>query len=155
MVMKYPFDVDDIPSSIVLLKRKYARFCSCQKFGEPMSSSAQSLAPNVMSAACPSRQILNHILSRWGLLILVALGSGTLRFGALRRRVDGISERMLAQSLQTLERDGFVDRNAFDIVPPHVEYRLTPLGQEITEQATELVDWIEENLHRIPDAAFQ
>lgn len=106
-----------------------------------------------MAAACPSRRILNHVTSRWGLLILLALCGETMRFSALRRRVDGISERMLAQSLQTLEIDGFLSRRAFDVVPPHVEYSLTPLGREVTARAADLAAWIEANLHRIPGAA--
>lgn len=117
-------------------------------------SPAQDLTPDVMASACPSRRILNHVTNRWGLLILLALRDEKLRFSALRRRVDGISERMLAQSLQTLEADGFLNRQAFDVVPPHVEYSLTLLGREITERAAELAVWIEENLYRIPGAAL-
>lgn len=114
----------------------------------------QDLAPNVLAAACPSRRILNHVTSRWGLLILLALREDKLRFSALRRRVGGISERMLAQSLQTLEGDGFLNRHAFDVVPPHVEYSLTPLGWEITARAADLAAWIEANLYRIPGAVL-
>ncbi|NWA45151.1 helix-turn-helix transcriptional regulator [Pseudomonas reactans] len=103
----------------------------------------------VMSADCPSREILSHITSRWGVLVLIALSDGTQRFSELRRKINGVSEKMLAQTLQTLETDGFVDRISYPVVPPHVEYSLTPLGVEVQTQLTGLTDWVETNLHRI------
>lgn len=107
-------------------------------------------APDVLAVDCPSRPILNHLTSRWGVLVLIVLrAEGRMRFSALRRRIGGVSERMLAQTLQTLEADGFVIRQAFDVVPPHVEYHLSPLGQEAAERVQGLVDWIEGNLGRI------
>lgn len=109
--------------------------------------------PDVMVAACPSRRVLSHVTSRWGVLVLIALRSETMRYSMLRRRIGGISERMLAQTLQTLEADGFVHRRAHEIVPPHVEYRLTPLGEEVAAKVFELATWIEANLDRIPSAA--
>ena len=109
--------------------------------------------PDVMAPLCPSRRIMDHVTSRWGLLILIALQDGTLRFSALRRRIGGVSERMLAQSLQVLEADGFVHRRALDVVPPHVEYSLTPLGAEVAVHVHALICWIEGNLPRIPGAA--
>jgi DNA-binding HxlR family transcriptional regulator len=106
----------------------------------------------VFSAACPSREILNHVTSRWGVLVLVALLEGTHRFSELRRRIDGVSEKMLAQTLQQLEADGFVDRVSHPVVPPHVEYSLTPLGAGIGAQVEALTDWIETNLPKIMKA---
>lgn len=106
-------------------------------------------AGNVFADQCPSRLILNHITSRWGVLVLVALLGGTHRFSELRRKINGVSERMLAQTLQTLEGDGFVVRHSLPVVPPHVEYNLTPLGVEVAGQVRNLVDWIEQNLGRI------
>jgi DNA-binding HxlR family transcriptional regulator len=103
----------------------------------------------VMSADCPSREILSHVTSRWGVLVLIALSDGTQRFSELRRKINGVSEKMLAQTLQTLETDGFVDRISYPVVPPHVEYSLTPLGVEVQMQLTGLTDWVETNLHRI------
>jgi DNA-binding HxlR family transcriptional regulator len=108
--------------------------------------------PDVQIAACPSRRILSHVTSRWGVLVLIALRQETMRFSALRRHIGGVSERMLAQTLQTLEADGFVIRRSLDVVPPHVEYRLSALGAEVTERLSALTDWIEENLERIPGA---
>ena len=106
----------------------------------------------LFSAACPSRDVLKHITSRWGVLVLLVLATRVHRFSELRRTIGGVSERMLAQTLQWLEGDGLVDRLAFDVVPPHVEYRLTPLGREAAERVQGLADWIETSLPRILQA---
>jgi DNA-binding HxlR family transcriptional regulator len=103
----------------------------------------------VLATECPSREILKHVTSQWGVLVLVALIEGTHRFSELRRKVGGVSEKMLAQTLQQLERDGFIDRVAHLVVPPHVEYTLTPLGEGIGKQVEALADWIEVNLPEI------
>ena len=103
----------------------------------------------LLNVNCPSRDVLKRVTSRWSVLILLALQDQTLRFSALRRAVGGVSERMLAQNLRYLEEDGFVQRIAYDVVPPHVEYRLTPLGREVGEQVVGLADWLELNLTRI------
>lgn len=105
-----------------------------------------TLQPDVMSQNCPSRRILQHVTSRWGTLVLVALAPGTQRFSALRRRIGGISERMLAQTLQQLEQDGLVHRHAHDVVPPHVDYTLTPLGRDLAPRLLSLAIWIEDHL---------
>jgi len=103
----------------------------------------------LFAVQCPSRIILQHVTSRWGVLVLVALMGGTHRFSDLRRKVGGVSEKMLAQTLQCLEKDGFIDRVSFPVVPPHVEYTLTPLGMDIGRKVEELADWIETNLPAI------
>jgi DNA-binding HxlR family transcriptional regulator len=103
----------------------------------------------LFSVECPSREILKHVTSRWGVLILVALMEGTHRFSDLRRKVGGVSEKMLAQTLQYLEKDGFVNRVSLPVVPPHVEYTLTPLGEQVGQQVGSLADWIETNLPKI------
>ena len=103
----------------------------------------------LFAADCPSRGVLDHVTSRWGVLALVALRDGTLRFSELRRRIGGVSEKMLAQTLQALEEDGFVLRTAHPEVPPRVDYRLTPLGAEVAAHVAALVDWIEVNLPRV------
>lgn len=107
------------------------------------------LRPDVLAAECPSRQVLAHLTSRWGTLVMLVLLTGTHRFSALRRRIGGVSERMLAQTLQQLEQDGFVIRRVFDVVPPHVEYSLTPLGHEAGARLAALTGWIEDALPRI------
>ena len=104
---------------------------------------------NLFAEQCPSREVLKHVTSRWGVLILVALRQGTHRFSDLRRKMGGVSEKMLAQSLQALEHDGFVDRASYPVVPPHVEYSLTPMGQEVSEKVAALADWIEVNTPQV------
>jgi DNA-binding HxlR family transcriptional regulator len=104
---------------------------------------------HIFAEDCPSRDILRHVTSKWGLLILVALVPGTMRFSDLRRKVQGISERMLAQSLQDLEGDGIIARHALPVVPPHVEYSLTPLGLDLARKLLALGDWIETNLGKL------
>ena len=110
------------------------------------------LAGNLLARDCPSRDILKHVTSRWAVLTLIALQDRTIRFSALKRLIGGVSDRMLTQTLQTLERDGFVHRHAFEVVPPHVEYRLTPLGEEVAQHVRVLADWIEDNTAQIMQA---
>jgi DNA-binding HxlR family transcriptional regulator len=107
---------------------------------------------DLMSVNCPSREVLKHMTSRWGVLVLIALEGRTRRFSELRRAIGGVSERMLAQTLQWLEGDGLVSRKAFDVVPPHVEYSLTPFGHEAARHVQALADWIESNLPRFANA---
>jgi len=107
---------------------------------------------NLYAPACPSRGVLDHVTSRWGVLVLVALREGTHRFSELRRRVGGVSEKMLSQTLQALEADGFVRRELFPEIPPRVEYSLTPLGEEVAVRVEALAAWIEGNLGRIQAA---
>ena len=107
---------------------------------------------DLFATQCPSRDVLKHVTSRWGVLVLVALMEGTHRFSELRRKVGGVSEKMLAQTLQHLEKDGFIDRVSHPVVPPHVEYSLTPLGNEISRQVGSMADWIETNLPKIMKA---
>ena len=108
---------------------------------------------DLLAGGCPSRDVLKHVTSRWGVLILMALEQQPHRFAELRRAVQGVSERMLAQTLQWLEGDGLVLRTVHDVVPPHVEYRLTPLGREAAKRVRGLADWIELNLSKVQ--AFQ
>lgn len=118
----------------------------------PLTLSAQMLRGNLFAEQCPSREVLKHVTSRWGVLVLVALLAGTHRFSDLRRKVSGVSEKMLAQTLQWLEGDGFVLRRSYPVVPPHVEYSLTPLGREVGLRVQGLADWIELNLPSILQA---
>ncbi|MDQ0844406.1 MULTISPECIES: helix-turn-helix domain-containing protein [unclassified Streptomyces] len=99
--------------------------------------------PDVNREMCPSRLILEHVTSRWGVLVLAALLERSYRFSELRREIGGVSEKMLAQTLQTLERDGFVHRDAKPVIPPRVDYSLTPLGKEAAEQVWGLARWSE------------
>ncbi len=105
---------------------------------------------NVFAGPCPSRDVLKHVCSQWGLLLLIALReTKVMRFSELRRKLDGVSEKMLAQSLQALTRDGFVERTAYPVVPPHVEYSLSAMGEEVADHVSSLKGWIEDNLHRV------
>ena len=104
---------------------------------------------DVFAEACPSRSVMEHVTSRWGVLVLVALLEGTLRFSELRRKVAGVSEKMLAQTLQALESDGIVHRQLYPVIPPRVEYSLTPLGREVAPHVEALAEWIEENMPRV------
>lgn len=110
------------------------------------------IAPDVLDKMCPSRIVLNHVTSRWGVLVLIALQDHTLRFSELRRVVGGVSEKMLSQTLKTLEQDGFVHRESFEVVPPHVEYSLTLHGQEVTVHVKALATWVEENILTLTEA---
>ncbi|MFC9429899.1 winged helix-turn-helix transcriptional regulator [Streptomyces sp. NPDC059255] len=98
---------------------------------------------------CPSRLILEHVTSRWGVLVLAALLERSYRFSELRREIGGVSEKMLAQTLQTLERDGFVHRDAKPVIPPRVDYTLTALGQEAAEQVWGLARWTERRAEQV------
>jgi len=104
---------------------------------------------NLYSGKCPSRPIFKTVTNTWSALILVLLIPGTHRYSDLRRKIDGISERMLAQSLKRLEADGFVNRKSYPVVPPHVEYSLTDLGQGIAPKVKDLIIWIEDNFPEI------
>jgi len=104
---------------------------------------------HVFDAACRSREVLVHLTGKWNVLILIALRGGTMRFAELRRKVNGVSERMLAKSLQQLESHGLLVRRSFPVVPPHVEYTLTPLGHEAAARIEKLTDWIEDNVHAL------
>jgi len=101
---------------------------------------------SVFAKACPSRGALEHITGRWGGLTLCALHEGSLRFNELRRRVDGVSEKMLSQTLHALERDGLVHREAQPTNPPRVDYELTPLGRGVAERLKGLVDFVESRM---------
>lgn len=95
--------------------------------------------------ACPIRNILDHIGDQWSLLVLLTLVRGTHRFTELQRAIDGISKRMLAETLRKLERDGFVSRKVYPSVPPKVEYGLCPLGESLAAHLRPLVDWANRN----------
>ena len=86
---------------------------------------ASPLRGELLNPDCPSRELLKRITSRWTMLVMLALRDQTLRFSEIRRAIGGVSERMLAQTLRYMEEDGLLVRKAYDVVPPHVEYRLT------------------------------
>lgn len=126
---------------------KYEQKGKCEMAN--LTISQQLRDGNVFAKQCPSRKILKHVTSLWGILILIALRDGTHRFSELRRKIGGVSEKMLSQSLQLLEQDGFINRVSYPVLPPHVEYTLTELGEQVSEKVTILADWIEINLPNI------
>ncbi|GGT18661.1 winged helix-turn-helix transcriptional regulator [Streptomyces griseoviridis] len=107
-------------------------------------------------AACPYRLVLEHVTSRWGVLVLMELLERPYRFGELRRAVARhgrtASEKMLTQTLQTLERDGLVHRDAKPVIPPRVDYSLTDLGREAAERVRGLAQWSKERMDRVTRA---
>ncbi|MEU6245462.1 MULTISPECIES: helix-turn-helix domain-containing protein [unclassified Streptomyces] len=108
-------------------------------------------------ALCPYRLVLEHVTSRWGVLVLIELLDRSYRFSELRRAIDrwngrGVSEKMLTQTLQTLERDGLVHRDAKPVIPPRVDYSLTPLGREAAEQVRSLAQWTHDRMERVDEA---
>lgn len=109
-------------------------------------------AYDVLQARCPSRPALEHVTGRWGALIMMALRDGPVRFNELRRRVDGVSEKMLSQGLQALERDGFVAREVQSTMPPRVEYQLTPLGRKTSDLLKNLVLFLEDRMPEVEAA---
>ncbi|MBW8700573.1 HTH-type transcriptional activator HxlR [Streptomyces sp. MBT84] len=109
----------------------------------------RDLPYDVFSKACPSRGTLEHVTGRWGALTLGALHEGSFRFNELRRRVDGVSEKMLSQTLHALERDGLVHREAQPTNPPRVDYELTPLGHEVAERLLALIRSLEGHMDEV------
>ncbi|MFH0516554.1 winged helix-turn-helix transcriptional regulator [Streptomyces sp. M41] len=101
---------------------------------------------------CPHRRVLEHVTSRWGVLVLIALLERSYRFSELRRAIGRVSEKMLTQTLQTLERDGLVHRDAKPVIPPRVDYSLTDLGREAAEQVRALALWTERRMDDVHKA---
>lgn len=114
-----------------------------------MASDTDHPAFDVFSRRCPSRSTLEHATGRWGSLTLGALYRESLRFNELRRRVDGVSEKMLSQTLHALERDGLVLREAQPVNPPRVDYRLTPFGREVAGQLLGLIQLVEGRMDEV------
>ncbi|GGF87777.1 transcriptional regulator [Azorhizobium oxalatiphilum] len=110
------------------------------------------LTPNTYAADCPTRQILDRIADKWTVLILQLLEREPRRFNALRREIQGLSQKVLSQTLKTLERDGFVTRTAFPTVPVTVEYALTPLGRSLAITLSPLSRWAEAHMQAVESA---
>lgn len=111
--------------------------------GGPAVGPPQELIADVFARGCTSRAAFEVVTSKWASLALLALGEGGYRFNALRRRVEGVSEKMLSQTLQALERDGMVTRDVVTTIPPRVEYSLTPLGHQVAQRLRGLADLLE------------
>jgi DNA-binding HxlR family transcriptional regulator len=101
---------------------------------------------------CPTRRLLDRIGDRWTVLVIGALDAGPRRFGEIARRVDGVSQKMLTQTLRGLEQDGIVSRTIYPQIPPRVEYRLTPLGETLREPLKALENWATTHMNQVIDA---
>ena len=118
-------------------------------------SNARARTGAEAEAMCPYRLVLEHVTSRWGVLVLIELMEGSRRFSELRRAIDQvgrISEKMLTQTLQTLERDGLVHRDAKPVIPPRVDYSLTGLGREAAQQVRSLAQWTRDRMGEVEKA---
>ncbi|ENU99425.1 winged helix-turn-helix transcriptional regulator [Acinetobacter variabilis] len=107
------------------------------------------LLGQVLSNECPSREILEHLTNKWSVLVLRCLSEGVHRFSELKQRIEGVSEKMLAQTLKMLEQDGFILRTVYPVVPPKVEYQLTITGSQAAEKINYLIGWVERSLLEI------
>jgi DNA-binding HxlR family transcriptional regulator len=110
------------------------------------------IKPNVLSQNCESRQALERIADKWTCLIVYALLEGPRRHGELKRMIEGISQKMLTQTLRSLEADGLVTRTVIDVIPPHVEYGLTPLGQTLSSPLVAICQWAMDHLPELQAA---
>jgi DNA-binding HxlR family transcriptional regulator len=105
-----------------------------------------------LRAACPTRQVLTRVADKWSMFVIIALQEGVLRFSELRRRIDGITPKMLTQTLRALERDGLVTRTAYPTVPVTVEYALTPLGRSLADAVGTIRGWALQHIEQVEAA---
>lgn len=108
--------------------------------------------PEVFTANCPTQQVLETIADKWSVIVIYALSRKTQRYSELQRMIGGVSQKMLTQTLRKLERDGLVERHVYPVVPPKVEYSLTPLGQTLTQLLAAICQWAEVHLDEIEAA---
>jgi len=117
-----------------------------------MTTSATTDKYGTGEQMCPYRLVLEHVTSRWGVLVLIELLERPYRFSELRRAIGRVSEKMLTQTLQTLERDGLIHRDAQPVIPPRVDYSLTDLGREAAEQVRGLALWTKDRMEDVQNA---
>jgi DNA-binding HxlR family transcriptional regulator len=113
---------------------------------------AEMKAGTAYDAACPAREVLELIASKWTVLVVDALSAGAKRYSTLRQEIVGVSQKMLTQTLRELERDGIVLRTVYDTKPPSVDYRLTPLGTTLTEPIAAIRHWADTHFADIAQA---
>lgn len=114
-----------------------------------MVAEARPIDGTGLEGQCAPRQALDLISDRWTMIVVKALAEGIHRYGALHREIGGISQKMLTQTLRSLERDGLVRRTVYPVVPPKVEYALTPLGETLREPLTAISAWAERHMDEI------
>ncbi|UPT36789.1 winged helix-turn-helix transcriptional regulator [Pseudomonas amygdali] len=108
-----------------------------------------NVAYDIYLDRCPARMVMERLADKWALLVLDRLKDGPVRFNALRRDIMSITQKVLAQTLRRLERDGLVSRRAFPTVPVTVEYELTPLGKTLSVPVAALAHWAEQNMESV------
>jgi DNA-binding HxlR family transcriptional regulator len=113
---------------------------------------SSGLPADAYCAKCPTRQVVDHIAGKWTVLIVDALSAGTMRYTEIKRKVEGVSQKMLTQTLRSLEADGFLTRTVHPTIPPQVEYTLTPLGHSLAGPISELRRWAETHINEIEEA---
>ncbi|MGM4930970.1 winged helix-turn-helix transcriptional regulator [Tardiphaga sp. 619_E2_N8_5] len=116
------------------------------------SAAQRRKAGNVYASSCPTRLVLDRIADKWAVLVLGLLTDGPVRFNQLRRQIEGISQKMLSQTLKSLERDGLVSRKAIPTVPVTVEYAITPLGRTLSDTVDALRVWAENHMGQVLEA---
>src|SRR5215471_15605029 len=128
------------------LSSRYLPACTYQQLALHSAMPKASSVPSVLDPRCPSRLVLDRIADKWTALTIQILSGGTMRYAALQREIGGISQKMLTQTLRSLERDGLVQRTVHPVVPPKVEYSLTKLGRTLIEPLQGLCRWSEKHL---------
>ena len=113
---------------------------------------SEEVKPSVYAKDCASRQVLNRIGDTWSVLIVASLADGPLRYSGLAARIDGISPKMLTQTLRALERDGMISRTVYPVIPPRVDYELTDLGRSLLGLVNDLVVWSEKHISDVATA---
>jgi DNA-binding HxlR family transcriptional regulator len=108
--------------------------------------------PEIFSLECPAQQVLDIICNKWSALVICCLAYGTKRYNQLQKQIEGISQKMLTQTLRNLERHGLVERKVYPAVPPRVEYSLTSLGETLIEPLSSLADWADLHISEIREA---
>jgi DNA-binding HxlR family transcriptional regulator len=108
--------------------------------------------PDIFKADCPTQRALETIADKWSVIVIYVLSRGTRRYSELQRMIGGVSQKMLTQTLRKLERDGLVERYVYPVVPPKVEYSLTPLGETLTELLKAVCKWAEAHLDELEEA---
>ncbi|MBD1832899.1 helix-turn-helix transcriptional regulator [Cyanobacteria bacterium FACHB-472] len=108
--------------------------------------------PDIFNANCPTQQVLDTIANKWSVIVVYCLSFGTKRHSELQRQISGVSQKMLTQTLRNLERDGLVVRKVYPVVPPKVEYSLTPLGETLIEPLATICKWAETHIDEMQSA---
>lgn len=108
--------------------------------------------PDIFNANCPTQQVLDTIANKWSVIVVYSLSFGTKRHSELQRQISGVSQKMLTQTLRNLERDGLVVRKVYPVVPPKVEYSLTPLGETLIEPLGTICKWAETHIDEMQAA---